>query len=354
MPELPAGWFYDSDIAYYRSVYSELPDNALTLEVGCWKGRSICSVADLILKKNIFCYVVDTFLGAENERDTFCSEAKTTSIEAIFRKNIEDFGITKQVKILKADSREVWKLYPTTDNIFDFIFIDGQHTTDLVEHDIRCCLPKLKPGCLLAGHDLLLTEVKKGVENALGSNYFSPTEDFNIWATKKGEGMSERKIILMSCWSKPCRDGKWNAKSPSKEWWTKVAKFLKDEGFDVWQCGQGPEIKLKFVDRYLWDKDLWALGEDIKICNAWISVDNFFHHWACLQFKKSGIVIWSQSDPDIFGHPENVNLLKDKKFLRARQFAQWEEAVYDASAFIFPETVVEKVKEFIKNNENTK
>jgi hypothetical protein len=95
MPELPEGWFYPADIDYYRSAYSALPDNAITLEIGCWKGKSICSVADLILKKNISVCVVDTFLGAENERDTFCSEAKTTSIEAIFRKNIEDFGKLK-------------------------------------------------------------------------------------------------------------------------------------------------------------------------------------------------------------------------------------------------------------------
>lgn len=352
--ELPQGWFFPQDIEYYRETYQSLPDGAITLEIGAWKGRSICSVADIVIHKNITVYIVDTFLGSENERTTFHAEAATSDIEAIFCQNIENFRLTKNIKILKVDTRKLWEAYPTPDNFFDFIFIDGQHTADMVEHDINICLPKLKENCFLAGHDFVLEGVSTGVKKALKGNFSINDNNENIWEMKKETikttTANNKKIVLISCWSKPLRNGKWNAKSPSKEYWTKLVKLLKDKGYDVWQCGQGPEIRIKFVDRYLWDKDLWLLGEQILICDIWISPDNFFHHWALLQFKKPGIVIWSQSDPSIFGHEKNTNMLKDKKYLRDKQFELWEVATYNTDAFPTIEEVVKEVEKMILKN----
>lgn len=162
--------------------------------------------------------------------------------------------------------------------------------------------------------------------------------------------MEKEKVILISCWAKPLRSGGWNAKNPSKEWWYKIIKLLKEKGYMVWQCGQGAEIKLKFADRHLWDKDLWALAQDIKSCTAWASVDNFFHHFALLQCQKPGVVIWSQSDPEIFGHDKNINLLKDKQYLRPKQFELWENATYNKDAFVEPEEVIQAIEKTINTN----
>ena len=351
------GWFYPLDIEFYRETFEELPDNAKTLEVGCWKGRSICSVADIIKRKNITAYVIDTFLGSEDERETFHKEAKTVDIEKIFRENIEAFGIAENVVVLRADSRKVWETVEIPDKFFDFVFIDGQHSTDAVEADINHSLPKLKDDGLLAGHDCVFPFVVEGVRRAIGDDF---ELDVNIWKRKRGEpevrvkNNDDAKIILISAWSKPMRTGAWPAKNPSKTWWTKTVKLLKDKGYAVWQIGQGPEIKLKFVDRHIFDKDLWDLGHDIMSCTAWVSVDNFFHHWALLQFKKPGVVIWSQSDPEIFGHKENFNLLKDRKYLREKQFQTWEQATYDREAFVEPEEVVAAVEETINKTGETK
>ena len=344
-----SGWFYPNDIAFYRKTFESLQDNAKTLEIGSWKGRSICSVADIILRKNITAYVVDTFLGSENERETFHKEAATTDIEKIFRDNIEQFGLTKNVVVLKEDSREVWKRVQIADNFFDFIFIDGQHTTDMVANDVKNSLPKLKKGGIMAGHDCIFTEVTNGVRQIIGENFDIVD---NIWI-KKQDKLESDKIIILSCWSKPLRNGSWNAKNPDKSWWERLVKLLKTKGYIIWQVLQGSEIKLKLVDRHLHDLDLWILGQNILTCAAWISPDNFFHHWALLQFKKPGVVIWSQSDPTIFGHEGNVNLLKDPKYLRPKQFELWEAAVYDASAFIEPEEVVQAVEKLINDTNKT-
>jgi len=347
--ELPAGWFYPNDITFYRKTFEGLRNGATVLEIGCWKGRSICSVADIIKKKNIEVYVIDNFKGSESEVDDAHKEAKEIDIEAIFRKAITDFEITDNVRVINADTRAFrWDGF--ADKFFDFIFVDGEHTTEAVGNDVNKCLPKLKDGGIIAGHDLEWATVKTAVDNIFGDNYSVVIGNHNIWKHTKEIRMKDNTVLL-SCWSKPLRDGKHNAKNPSEEWWLKLISLLKEKGYTVWQCGQGEEKKLATADAHIWDKDLWKLGEDIEKCVAWVSPDNFMGHWALLQFKKPGIVIWSQSDPDIFGHAANVNLLKDKKYLREKQFELWEAATWNADAFPTTEEVIIEVEKLVlKNN----
>ena len=45
---LPEGWFSEKDIETYRNLFESLEDGASVCELGVWKGRSICSVADIV------------------------------------------------------------------------------------------------------------------------------------------------------------------------------------------------------------------------------------------------------------------------------------------------------------------
>ena len=74
--------------------------------------------------------------------------------------------------------------------------------------------------------------------------------------------------------------------------------------------------------------------------DIFISIDNFAPHLAWL-LNKPGIVIFSQSDPLIFGHELHINLLKDIKYLRKNQFDIWETAIYNKEAFMEPQKVIE-------------
>jgi ADP-heptose:LPS heptosyltransferase len=93
------------------------------------------------------------------------------------------------------------------------------------------------------------------------------------------------------------------------------------------------------------DLSLAELKELIKNCHIWISVDSFFQHMGWDQ-KKPGIVLWGPSDPLIFGHPENKNLLKDRKYLTENQFLWWEGVDYSIDRFVKPEVVMEALKGF--------
>lgn len=86
-------------------------------------------------------------------------------------------------------------------------------------------------------------------------------------------------------------------------------------------------------------KDLIAWAEKV------IAVDSYLQH-LCWYLGKQAIVLWGQSDSQIFGHPENINLLKSKSFLRHNQFEWWENAKYNPDAFVKPEEVVKYIYEY--------
>lgn len=56
-----------------------------------------------------------------------------------------------QFQILRSYSTEAAKYFD--EETFDFVFIDGNHYYDYVLADIKCWLPKVKQGGIIAGHD---------------------------------------------------------------------------------------------------------------------------------------------------------------------------------------------------------
>ena len=57
------------------------------------------------------------------------------------------------------------------DNSLDFIFIDAAHDYKSVKADIDAWLPKIKPGGIIAGHDLHAEGVKQAVIESFNNNY---------------------------------------------------------------------------------------------------------------------------------------------------------------------------------------
>jgi len=55
------------------------------------------------------------------------------------------------------------------------------------------------------------------------------------------------------------------------------------------------------------------------------------------------VVLWSVSDPLIYGHSENINLLKDRSYLAQNQFLWWDFTEYNPDAFLKPEEVIKYI-----------
>jgi glycosyltransferase involved in cell wall biosynthesis len=140
--KLPKGWFYEKDIEEYRRLVEDLPDNAVMCELGCYKGRSLCSVADIIKRKNINVFVVDNFTGTSSEGN--CE----SDFQEEFEINCKRFGINPYIFSMSTDEAN-----KQISQKFDLIFIDADHEEKAFKKDLTNWLNKLKYEGTIAGHD---------------------------------------------------------------------------------------------------------------------------------------------------------------------------------------------------------
>jgi len=145
---LPYGWFNKNDIFMYRKLYGNLRKGAITAEVGVWQGRSICSVADIILKNDLEVYAVDTFKGSFSAIDSVHNF--DGRLQVMFKKNKNEFGLKNHVITIKEDSIKAAK---KINKMFDLVFIDADHAPKSIMEDIFSWLPFVKKGGVLSGHD---------------------------------------------------------------------------------------------------------------------------------------------------------------------------------------------------------
>ena len=115
---------------------------------------------------------------------------------------------------------------------------------------------------------------------------------------------------------------------------------------DCIQIGLDGEQEIKGVKSFLRGLSFADIRLLLDRVDFWISADNFFQHFAHYYGKK-GFVIFALSDPKIFGWEDNINLLKDRKYLRAEQFNFWTSDLYNNEAFVSPKEVLKAVKKFI-------
>lgn len=154
------------------------------------------------------------------------------------------------------------------------------------------------------------------------------------------------KKIIISPYSKRLR--KFSVNDPDKTnpknypYWKEVVLLLKNKGFYIIQIGV-PGEDLIGADEVKFNLNIKDLISLLSECSTWICVDNFFNHFATY-YKKRGVVIFSRSDPLIFGYLQNINLLKDRKYLRKNQFELWEQDEFNKDAFVSPEEVARSVE----------
>lgn len=152
------------------------------------------------------------------------------------------------------------------------------------------------------------------------------------------------KNIVISPFSRKLRSSEENAENAKNyPYWDQVVKILREQGNKVVQIGVEGEREIGAEFLY-YSLTLDSLRILLEAADVWISVDNFINHFGTFIGKK-GIVIFGQSDPKIFGYEQNINLLKDRKYLRELQFAEWEGVEYNKDAFVDPGVVVDAVND---------
>ncbi len=124
-------------------VARRLPDGAIIVEIGSYKGRSTCCLAYGCVGTKKRVYAIDTFEGNDAdffERDFFSE----------FENNIEKCGLSEYVTPLIGKSIEVAR---TWDKPINLLFIDGSHVYEDVLVDFRNFFTWVVPDGIVALHD---------------------------------------------------------------------------------------------------------------------------------------------------------------------------------------------------------
>jgi hypothetical protein len=150
------------------------------------------------------------------------------------------------------------------------------------------------------------------------------------------------RTILLSLFSRHTPNG--NLSPKSYPFYKELVELFNKEYITI-QLGSSKEPDIGAVYRYnnLPAEDLVRIVQDM---DCFCSVDSFLPHlYQCYAPEKKGVVIWSLSDPLIFGYKTNINLLKDRKYLRAEQYLDWNDVEQIKEAFVEPTVILSKVKE---------
>ena len=139
-------------------------------------------------------------------------------------------------------------------------------------------------------------------------------------------------MILIAPFAKRLQNGKLNPKN--YPYWKELIALIDEPIIQV-----GVEGEEQLVPNFRKNLPLTELKDLLVECRTWIGVDSFFQHLGWAEGKQ-GIVLWSVSDPLIFGHRENINLLKDRVYLAQNQFLWWDFTEHKDEAFVSPQEVI--------------
>jgi len=152
--------------------------------------------------------------------------------------------------------------------------------------------------------------------------------------------------IIVAPWAKALRNGKENAKNYPFS--LELVSLLKENNFNVIQVG-GIGERLIGANEVKLGLSLSELEVLIRKSYTVVTVDSFIQHY-CWYLDKQAIVLWGKSDPLIFGHESNINLLKDRKNLREDSFRWWEDVSYDENVFVSPQYVIENINKLASSS----
>ena len=152
-------------------------------------------------------------------------------------------------------------------------------------------------------------------------------------------------ILIISPYSQKLPAEKSLRNPKNYPYWEEFIAIVKEKcpHVNIIQIGVPSEPILKGVDTVMHNLTQPQLYKLANTCQAWMSVDNFFQHFCAYYKIPNGFVIFGQSDPKIFGHSFNNNVLKNPKYLRPRQFQFWWQTEYKEEVFVSAEELAKIV-----------
>ena len=138
-------------LAFVELVKANQKQGMVVAEIGTYDGSTTKAYIDIIKQNQGHLYAIDWFKGNENVSGPHAyNEANSDNIYDAFLNNIYSYQNIVTIKRGKS-----WDVIPEIpDSVLDICFIDADHRYSSVYKDIKLCLPKIKPGGIICGHDL--------------------------------------------------------------------------------------------------------------------------------------------------------------------------------------------------------
>jgi predicted O-methyltransferase YrrM len=155
------GWLTEDEAITLYELARQLPPNSpVAVEIGSWQGKS-----SLVLSKGLkgktkpVLYCIDPFNGDAGASDrVIYSRALSTmnkTLKEAFLDNMRRHGVLDVVRPLEGYSFEFVKDFKDP---IDLLFIDGNHEFDAVLQDYEQWSPLLRPGGIIAFHDVVMED----------------------------------------------------------------------------------------------------------------------------------------------------------------------------------------------------
>lgn len=126
--------------------------NMITCEIGSFTGLSAVLIGEVVQRAKGTHYCIDWWKGNPQGQGGMTKEVmEQFNVAQQFRDNIEFFNLTDTIKQIICKSNKASSQFEN--EYFDFIFIDGDHSTPAIIEDFDLYYPKLKKGKVISGHD---------------------------------------------------------------------------------------------------------------------------------------------------------------------------------------------------------
>lgn len=154
--------YFDFPDLYAQMVQEAAPE-AKFVEVGSLLGRSSCFLGVEIINsgKRISVDFIDPWFKYDEDAQ-YADKVPDRKAYITFLNNIGKVdGL--QHRAIRLESKEASSIY--SDESLDFVFIDGDHSYNAVLEDLKSWYHKVKPGCVISGHDYGFPEVNGAVQH---------------------------------------------------------------------------------------------------------------------------------------------------------------------------------------------
>lgn len=174
-----------------------MPEGLVAVEVGVYKGAHAALILEHMKPRKLT--LIDPWAWREQwhvqhtneEIDSLGGGGPLAQGEEIYRSVCERFAGDPRVEIVRAPSVEAAE--HIADASIDWAFIDGDHRAEPALADLRAWWPKLKPGGVISGDDLVLQNIFKpdhpnGVATAVHKFVSEQGLDLDLRRLRGGRG----------------------------------------------------------------------------------------------------------------------------------------------------------------------